>query len=233
MITEGWHAWILHRREVGETSAQMTFFTREAGMISALYKGARTVKKQSVMQAFTPLWVSVNRGDDRVFVRAFECLGPSIPLIGDALFSAHYLNELVFYTLRSFEPHTALFDDYAETLVRLSSAKNRQALEKFLRYFEYHLLQTCGYQVTLTLDSFGQPILANQWYHYLAGEGLVASPEGVFSGADVIAFSEGRLDAPKALTTAKRIMRIAIDHALDGRPIKARELYTRSSFRQV
>lgn len=226
MITEGWHAWILRRRAVGETSAQVTFFTREVGMVSALYQGARTAKKQAMTQAFMPLWVSVNRRGERFFVREVECLGPSIPLSGDALFSGYYLNELVFYTIRSFESYTVLFEQYAETLALLSAAKNRQELEKFLRYFEYHLLQTCGYQVTLTLDLSGQPILANQWYHYLAGEGFVLSAGGVFSGADVIAFSEGRFDAPRVLSTAKRIMRIAIDHALDGRPIKAREFYT-------
>ena len=48
--------------------------------------------------------------------------------------------------------------------------------------------------------------------------------EGI-NGAHINALAQDKLDDVAVLGVAKRIMRRAIDHALDGKEIKARSLY--------
>src|SRR5215204_1975661 len=110
------HALVLHKQWSGETSALVSFFTREAGLIQCLCKGGRTQKKQAHLQVFTPLWLMVNERYSRHYVHSIESLNPTLRLSGDALFSGFYLNELLYYTLSPLEPEPELFEAYLHTL---------------------------------------------------------------------------------------------------------------------
>lgn len=225
MTTKSLQALVLHKQWSGDTSAKVIFFTRELGLVHCLCKGGRTPKKQSLLQAFTPLWLGVDERHDRYYARSVESLSPMLPLEGNALFSALYINELLYYVLKPVYPDAELFDAYLHTLNGLTSSQDRLVIEALLRRFEWTLLQTCGYMFSLTEEArTEQAIVANAYYQFIAGEGFILSHQGI-AGEHILALAENKLDHPVYLKSAKIIMRQAIDHLLNGRDIKARALF--------
>jgi DNA repair protein RecO (recombination protein O) len=223
MIPEGLEAWVLHRVDSGETQAYVTFLTKEQGVIRAFCRSVR--KKQALLQAFTPLWLTVDVKHDWYYVRQLEAISPSLSLRGDCLFSALYINELIYHTISPVEACSDLYDSYYFTLNALTLATQRTTIEALLRRFEWQLLAACGYQMSLTHDAHSNcPIDANQYYKFIPGEGLVVAQSGIL-GAHVLAFANNQFDNEMGLKSLKWMMRRAIDHVLDGKPIKARELY--------
>lgn len=225
MITDAWHAWILHKRWVGDTSAHIEFFTLEKGIVRCLQKGARAPKNQSRLQLFTPLWLSVSQRQDFCFVREIEITGKTLDLSGRNLFSAFYANELLHHFLQPFDVQPALFESYVSTINSLQTAQGQFELEAVLRRFEYHLLSACGYAVELTEDAKQNPINALEYYNYIAGDGFYPAANGIL-GRHILGFAGNRLDDPDVLRVAKKIMRSAIDYFLEGKRLKARELFS-------
>ncbi len=226
MITSAFQdAWVIHKSWSGDTSARVVFFTKENGLVSCLYKGGRTPKKQALLQAFIPLWLSMDIRGDAYFVHKLEVASSSIPLVGQTLFAGLYVNELLHHALKPHDPHATLHTVYIHALQALMTAFSRVAIEKILRRFEWALLTACGYSMSLTHDARStQPILVNHFYRFIAGEGFVLADDGI-SGAHIIAMSQDKLDDLTVLNVAKWIMRRAIEHALDGKVIKTRALY--------
>lgn len=221
-------AWILHKYWSGDTSAQVSFYTQELGIIQCLCKGGRTPKKQSLLQAFTPLWIAVDERRERYYLRSIESCAPSLPLLGDALFSGLYINELLYYTLKPNDPDADLFAAYVETLTRLCLLQPNEQLESLLRRFEWTLLHACGASPSLQHEvSTGELISQHKRYQFIAGVGFLLAAQGI-PGAHILALAKDNLDEADCLKSAKRIMRQAIDHLLDGREIKARALYAAS-----
>lgn len=219
------HAWVLHKQWSGDTSARVTFFTREKGMVCSLCKGGRTPKKQALLQAFTPLWVAFDERLSWCYVQKIELLSASLSLQGQQLFAGLYVNELLYHALRPLDAYPQLYDAYVMTLQSLCNVTDKLALEMLLRRFEWTLLASIGYGISLTHDArTGLPIVSTSQYRFIAGEGLVAADQGVI-GTHLLALAEDKLDEPEVLKTAKKIMRLAIGHALGGKEIKARQLY--------
>lgn len=226
MITDALHAWVIHKYWSGDTSARVVFFTRENGVVNGLFKGGRTPKKQALLQAFLPLWLTINVRGESCFVRHLETCDAPLQLTGPALFASLYVNELIFHALKPFDPHLGLYDAYENTIKMLQTVSDRYVLEAVLRRFEWALLQSCGYQMSLTHEAHTEAlILENQSYQLIPGEGFVSSKEGI-KGSHILALESGRLDDIDVLKQVKRILRAAIDHALDGKIIKTRLLYS-------
>jgi DNA repair protein RecO (recombination protein O) len=215
---------VLHKRWSGDTSAQVTFFTQEQGLISALYKGGRSPNRQALLQAFTPLWVLFNEHRDWHYVHKLEATAPSMFLTGYCLFAGLYINELIYHALRPQDSHAMLYDAYQETLHTLSIVEESLAIEMVLRRFEWALLETCGYSISLTQDvASGMPIIAECRYALFVDKGFVAAEQGM-PGAHILAFANGKLDDPAVLKSAKWMMRRVLDHLLEGKVLKSREL---------
>ena len=228
MISDPLHAWVLHKRASGDTSAHVTFFTREMGLVSALCKGGRTPKKQALLQAFTPLWLTLDVKGDWHYVCKLDVFAPSLALVSDGLFASLYLNELLYLTQQPLEPSPELYDVYVSTLNALMLAKGRAEIEVILRRFEWQFLIFCGYSMSLTHDArSGESITACNYYMYIAGEGFVLANKGIV-GAHIIAMASDTFYDPDVLKSAKWIMRRAVDHVLDGKLIKVRELYKKA-----
>jgi DNA repair protein RecO (recombination protein O) len=224
-MTKTIEAWVLHKQWSGDTSARVSFFTRELGLIHCLCKGGRTPKKQALLQAFTPLWLTVEERYERFFAKTIESISPTLPLEGHSLFSALYVNEILYYALSPHYADAALFGAYLFTLNGLVSTKDRGGLEALLRRFEWTLLHTCGSSFSLTHEAgTGESIAEDLCYHFIAGEGFVVANQGI-PGAHILALAEDNLDEADCLKSAKIIMRKAINHLLGGREIKARALY--------
>jgi DNA repair protein RecO (recombination protein O) len=232
MITNALEAWLIHRQWLGDTSAQVVFFTRERGIVRSIYRSARTPKKQSLLQLFTPLCLFLNKHRSTYYVRELEMLSPTLPLAGERLFSALYVNELIYHALHPEDAHPELYDAYVHTLNALSmSAQDdlkeplRLLLEKALRRFERQWLMFCGYDFSWSYDVQGRAIQEDQQYAFKVGDGFFSSPNPGFLGAHLLAFDQGTLQDVEVLKVAKCIMRQAVDHALQGKPIKTRDLY--------
>lgn len=227
MTTNLLQALVLHKHWSGDTSARVHFFTRELGLISCLCKGGRTPKKQALLQAFTPIWLGVDERYEQFFMRTVENTEPPFNLLGQALFSGLYLNELLYYALKPAYPDPQLFDAYCATLDALAKAKDRLAMEAVLRRFEWTLLLSSGYGFSLTTEARSDmPIDKDACYQFIATEGFVKHANGL-PGAHILALAEDNLGEIAYLKSAKIIMRKAIDNLIGGREIKARSLYVK------
>lgn len=149
-------------------------------------------------------------------------------LEGNALFSALYLNEILYHALSPHYPSEALFEAYLFTLNGLSVTQDKLVIETLLRRFEWTLLKTCGYAFSLTHEAGTNTLISEHLcYQFVAGEGFVSQSKGI-SGGHILAMAEDNLSEADYLKSAKVIMRKAIDHLLGGREIKARALYLAS-----
>ena len=227
MIINSLQAWVIHKYWSGDTSFRVVFFTKELGLIHCFYKGGRTPKKQALLQAFTPLWLALDVRKESYFVRQLELSGHPLQLSGQSLFAGLYVNELVHYTLQPHDAHEGLHAAYLTAIESLSKIVDRMQLEVTLRRFERELLSACGYHMSLRYEANSlTPIVSHKFYHFIPGEGLVCATEGM-SGKHILALADDALDNIAILKDAKRIMRLAIDHVLEGKTIKTRALFSK------
>ena len=217
--------WLIHKQWSGDTSAKVYFFTAELGLVYCLYKGGRTPKKQAALQPFTPLWINLEERYQCHYAQSVESSSSTLLLRGTSLFSALYLNELIYYTLKPLTVEMELFQAYLFTLNQLLKTDDRLMIEAVLRRFEWTLLHTCGHGFSLTTETDTyQLVECHKYYQFIPGKGLVVSQKGI-PGEHLLALAADELTQPEHLKSAKLIMRKAIDHLLGGREIKARTLY--------
>lgn len=225
MITNSIPAWLIHKQWSGDTSAKVYFFTENLGLIRCLYRGGRTPKKQALLQPFTSLWVTLNERNNNYYVHSVEWETNTLPLMGTHLFSALYLNELIYYLVQSGAPELEVFQSYVYTLHHLALAPDQLAIEALLRRFEWVLLRACGQNFSLHQEGdTGQSIKAGSYYQWTAGKGLLLAAQGI-PGEHLLALAADDLSQPHYLKSAKMLMRQAIGSLLGGREIKARSLY--------
>ncbi|MFZ2507065.1 MAG: DNA repair protein RecO C-terminal domain-containing protein, partial [Steroidobacteraceae bacterium] len=155
-----------------------------------------------------------------------EIGGALRPLPPAQLMSGFYLNELLLRLLPREDRHERLFDAYADTIGRLAGAADQRPL----RLFELILLEELGYGLQLARDAeSGEPLAPDRYYHFLPGRGVLAvrdapgEPDAI-RGCDMLAVSCGELEDPAALAAARRILRAAIGHCLEGRGLHSREV---------
>ncbi|MDR0276847.1 MAG: DNA repair protein RecO [Paucimonas sp.] len=216
-------AYVLHNRAYRETSALVDFLTPQ-GRVRAVLRRARG-KGGSLARPFVPLEVELRGRGELKTVGRLDTVGVASWLVGDALFSGLYLNELLTRLLPAEDPHPALFEHYAATLQALAAGR---PLEPLLRSFEWRLLDELGYAFALDHDINGDALVADGWYRLQVDAGLervyLLQP-GLFSGVELAAMAEADWEAPGALSAAKRLMRQALAVHLGGRPLVSRELF--------
>jgi len=223
MLADSQPAYVLHSRAYRESSALVDFLTPK-GRLRAVLRGARG-KAGSLARPFIPLDAEFRGRGELKNVGRLEPAGIPNLLTGEALFSGLYLNELLIRLLPAEDPHPAVFDHYAMTVLALAEAR---PLEPLLRSFEWRLLDELGYGFALNLDSEGQPIVASGLYRLQTEAGLVPIGQlqpGAFQGVELLAMAEADWTAPGALAAAKRLMRQALAPHLGGRPLVSRELF--------
>lgn len=216
-------AYVLHSRAYRENSALVDFITPQ-GRLRAVLRNARG-KAGTLARPFVPLEAEFRGRGELKNVGRMEGAGIPIWLNGEALFSGLYLNELLIRLLPAEDPHPAVFEHYAATLLALAEGR---ALEPLLRSFEWRLLDDLGYGFALTSDIHQAPIEADGMYRLQVDAGLervyLVQP-GLFNGAELLAMAEADWGVPGALSAAKRLMRQALAVHLGGRPLVSRELF--------
>ena len=216
-------AYVLHSRPYRETSALVDFITPQ-GRLRAVLRSARG-KAGTLARPFVPLEIEFRGRGELKNVGRMESAGISTWLSGEALFSGLYLNELLIRLLPAEDPHPAVFDHYAATLLALAEGR---PLEPLLRAFEWRLLDDLGYGFSLTVDIHDEPVEADGMYRLQVDAGLERvwlQQPGLFQGAQLHAMAEADWAAPGALSGAKRLMRQALAVHLAGKPLASRELF--------
>jgi DNA repair protein RecO (recombination protein O) len=212
-------AYVLHHREYRDTSRILDVFSARHGRLTLFARGARGPKSRlaPLLMPFRPLLLSWTGRGDAAQLSGAEADGEALPLPAAQVMSAFYLNELIISLTTRHDPQPQLFADYARALRRLCLETRP---EPALRVFEKRLLECIGYG--LELD-----VVAEGFYLFRASQGLSQVREeapGAYSGRSLLALREESLDDAPTLEAARRLLRQALDHCLEGRELRTRNV---------
>jgi len=224
--------YLLHHAPYRDTSRILEVLTRDHGRLSLFARGVRGPKSRlgALLQPFQPLLLSWSGRGEAPQLTGAELEGVRRSLPADRLLAAFYLNELILKLTTRHDPHPALYAAYGRALEGLAAstpdAVDRTAVERPLRLFEKRLLEEVGYGLDLeTSAADGGAIDPDRSYQFRPGQGLVAAPApapGAISGSSLIALARDELAGAKELGDARRLLKAALDHCLEGRELATR-----------
>lgn len=222
-------AFVLHVRPFRDTSRLIDFFTPDYGRVRAVARvRARRRGGSGLPSPFGLLSVHwVGRGDLKT-LRDWEPVGPPFMLQGHRLYSALYLNEILYRLLHESDAQPRLYHLYAEALSELAGDGD---LEVILRRFELALLDELGYGIDLEMEAeSGEPLEPAGQYILDPERGLVrthnkAVGQATYSGETLLAIGAGHLHEPEVRRAAKHLLRAALAVHLGGRPLQSRALF--------
>ncbi len=220
--------YILHRRPFRDSSQILDVITRDYGKIAVVARGSRGAKSRlaGILRPFLPLRVSWVAKSDLGTLTGAETAGRPAGMVGDAMLSAYYVNELLMNFLHKHDPQSEIYSLYETTIESLVGTNHVAAC---LRCFELELLSLLGYAVNLDHE-FGKTdaLVAQQNYQYRMEQGLVAVDGDtgalVFSGAVFSDIAAQRFDDPAVLRSASQLMRAIVSFHLGGKELKSRKV---------
>ncbi len=227
---DGQPAYLLHTYAYRETSLVAEIYTREAGRVALIARGARRPRSvlRGVLMAFQPLLLGWSGKSELKTLHKAEWQGGYVPLRGQALICGFYLNELLLKLLPREDPHERLFEAYAAALEQLPASQDHAAV---LRRFERVLLQELGYGLVLDREvAGGRPIEAAAHYRYVPERGPLPLREtggqsGVeLAGQTLIDMAADRYADPRTVQQSKTLMRALINHCLGQQTLYTRQL---------
>ncbi|HLF23372.1 MAG TPA: DNA repair protein RecO, partial [Burkholderiales bacterium] len=210
------YAFILHQRDFSETSLLLEIFSRRHGRVGLIAKGARRpgARNRGVLKPFQQLLVGWSGRGELMVLTGAETDGANSEVVGNWLYCAFYLNELVLRLLHRHDPHEGLYDRYRAAIEGLCQARRPEAI---LRIFEKHLMRELGYGLLLEREHGNRdPIEADAIYDYVPEHGPVrvrhpelgARVRGVrLRGSSLLALAAEQLDDATVLREAKALMR--------------------------
>lgn len=222
-------AYVLHHRPFRDTSRIVDLFTRDHGRVTVFARGVRGKSGLSAaLQAFQPILVSWSGKGEAGQLIAAELVGEPANLPAARLLSGFYLNELLLKLLHLHDPQGDIFDTYNATLQALKVGNDELVA---LRLFEKRLLQCLGFGLSLQYEAeSGAPLQAQRCYRYVVELGplpvaaSVNAVKGVYSGASLLALASESLVEAQHKTEARHLLRIVLDHVLDGRSLRSRAI---------
>jgi DNA repair protein RecO (recombination protein O) len=226
MRVEQQPAFVLHARAWRETSLLLDVLSRDHGRIGLVARGVRGTRvrtPRSLLQPFAPLSVSWSGRGELATMHAAEAAGAALPLAGEALLCALYLNELVVRLAPRNDPHPDMFATYLETLARLAHG---DAPAWTLRRFERDLLSQLGYGLQLDVEAdTGKSIEAAVEYAYFLEQGPLrwrGAGDGLkLRGAALLALARDVEPDSADLPSLRRLLRALIAQRLDGGALNA------------
>lgn len=229
MIKEWHRAFVLYRTSYSETSLLVDFFVEKKGKIRALAKGARSKKsiQKGILQPFTPLIIQYSGLNEVKILTKVEAMSLALPITDlRSLYSAFYLNELLFRVLKAEIDSSFLFDLYLTCIQKLAS---NESIEPILRRFELFVLEFLGYHVDFE-HCYGtsELIEASMLYQYHPEKGFIASVlqnNRTFLGRDLIAMHYKEFLTKDNLNAAKKFTQMALKSYVGSKPFKSRELF--------
>jgi len=220
---------VLHHRAYKNTSLIVDLITRDYGRISLVAKAAKQAKSplKCILHTFQPLNIAWVRRSELGTLTAAEFSGTPLSLLQDRLYAALYLNEIMIRLLAQYDPVQDIFFSYENALQKLH---NNCEVEIVLREFEKALLQSLGYEISLSEEADTHlPIQRDEYYHYLPEYGFTKadpsdSEKFLFKGEHLLAFNENCFSEKAVLKAAQRITYITLKKLLGDKPLKSREL---------
>ena len=218
-----------------ESSLIIDALSMDMGRISFVAKGARNVRSslKSMLQLFTPIKVTL-KGLNNGLKTLVECeqAGKQISFLPPTLFSALYLNELIYFLYKIEDDSTGLFSAYTEAL---NMMLDERKVEMALRNFELTMMEELGVGIDFYHESDSEKVVnPHTWYLYRLNKGFIPINSDLISsninvdevcrGADLLNILE-RKYTPSSLRAAKRICRQNIQSLLNGRELMSRKLY--------
>jgi len=220
--------YVLHRRRLRETSLLLELFTRQHGRVGVVARGAAQGRKgtQPPLE-FVPCHLAWSGTGELPRLLRAEPSDRPLVLVGERLFSALYMNELLMRLLHRGEGDALAFAAYEESLSHLADGR---ALEPVLRHFEALLLEACGYGMQLEAEGdTGVAIEIQNVYCYVPERGAVRetpnAPHRVIHGGTLLALAGQLPWDDERLREAKGLMRFLLQGYLGGRPLAARALF--------
>lgn len=222
-------AYVLHERPYRETSLLLEVLTRDHGRVGLVARGVRSAKPRwsrgtiKPLQALELSWAG--RGELGNLVGA-DPIGVPVPLAGDALLCALYVNELLSRLLARHDPHPAVFARYPSLLYELAGAGAASAQAWALRRFERDLLAELGYALPLEADEAGEVLEPQAQYSLDPERGALrwagrGPAPALVSGAALVALAGDAAPSPELLRELKRALRALLRHHLGGRELGA------------
>ena len=226
-------AFVLHATPWRETSLVVDAFTRDLGRVALVARGAKrpTSHFRGLLMPFTPLAVGwTGRGETRTLMRA-EWLGGLVPLRGEGLLAAFYVNELLVRLLARGDAHPQLFGAYVDTLGMLAQGAGA---EPALRRFELALLREMGIAPSFERSADGAALDPQAWYRVDPAQGFVAvdavatagdgSAVSVARGTSLLALARKEPLDPDAQAECRGVLRQLVRYHLEGRPLNTRRI---------
>lgn len=142
---------VLRHSDWGEADRLLVLFSREAGKLRAVAKGARKIRSRKAghLEPFTRVKLMLARGRDFWIVTQAETVDAYLPLREDLVrtaYAAYVLELLDRFTYEEGE-NRPLFQLLVDTLGRVSSLPDPFAA---VRYYEIRLLDLMGFRPELT-----------------------------------------------------------------------------------
>jgi DNA repair protein RecO (recombination protein O) len=222
-------AFVLHSYPFRETSLLVEVFSRQHGRVPLVARGARRPKSavRGLLMNFQPLSLSWFGKHEVRTLHSAEWQGGQPLLQGTALMCGFYLNELLLNLMVRDDPHVSLFDYYQHTLQRLAHGAD---MASTLRCFEKHLLQELGYALLLDHEAGSdKPIDVALTYRYVVERGVVRENAGTeeglqISGKTLLDMVADDYSDVHSARQGKQLMRMLLNHHLDGKQLHTREL---------
>ena len=228
-------AWLLHSRPFRDTSVILDFLTPDLGRVSAIARGARgpRSKQRALLQPFQPLTIALTGRTELLSLRDAEAAGPGVMLVGERLFAALYVNELMTRLLRGHEAEATLFSLYSAVLAGLGG---NAELEPLLREYELSVLDALGFGLQFSHETeTGEVLAADQWYYLHHDSGFVRqrsvqethpdSTHYLYPGHELHRIAVRDFSASSTRACAKRLLRQVLQHHMSERPLTSRELF--------
>lgn len=212
-----------------ETSLIVSLFTRRHGRITAVARGAKRPagRFRGLIDPFLPLLVSFSGRTEVKTLTGARWMGGLLPITGEGLLTAFYLNELVFRLSPPEVAQTELFDAYTRTLTMLARG-NFEDTECAMREFEVDLLRLCGWGQQLTDESEGFIGLVRDGEIIEAYDTNVQDRERLYSPEAVRAVLMRDFSDASVLKEARDLLKEIIEfYALGGRMLSSRRTVTR------
>ncbi|GGI69360.1 DNA repair protein RecO [Shewanella gelidii] len=229
--------YILHHRPYRETSVLLNLLVDGVGRVDAVARlgsGKRSIK--SIIQPFQPLLFEISGKSELKNAYQIEPASPAVPIQGNPLYAAMYLNELCVRCLSSYHGAENLFVSYHQTLMALASSFQQADL----RYFEKALLLELGAMPALNIDVYGDDICAENLYCLQLEQGFqpvtmarenqkyTQEASQIFQGEMLLQLQRQQLNL-KYERQAKYLMRSLFSPLLGGKPLASRQLFQQSS----
>ncbi len=216
--------WVLHTRPWRDTSLMLEALSRDHGRVGLIARGVRgpRARWRGLLQPLQPLVLSWSGKGELSTLSGCEADGPAVPLRDEALMSAWYLHEVLLRLLQRNDPHPPLYAAYGTALRGLASG-NPSAL----RVFEKRLLDELGWGPSYDHASDdGTPVDPQRTYGFSPDRGVLAQSNGDIQvrGAVLLALAHEQFPDAQLVKEARRVLQLAIEPHLGGRPLESRAL---------